>query len=108
MKLSGIVRSKHSVQIKCAGFLYTLGQLEYGEWFLRNVLEGVPQLNAQVLDVAPLAFLHRLSRQLDVVHRQLGLVIQPLDHKDRACMGTMDSEVRRVKFILGYQLGLCN
>lgn len=52
--------------------------------FLRDIFERVPQLDAQVLDVAPLSFLHRLTRQLDVVHRQLGLVEQPLDHKHGA------------------------
>ena len=85
-----------NVQIKPAGFLYTLGRATGGREvnrFLRNVLEGVPQLDAQVLDVAPLALLHGLPRQLDVVHRQLGLVKQPLDHKDRACTETAEGEV---------------
>lgn len=51
---------------------------------LRDIFECVPKLNAQVLDVAPLAFLHRLACQLDVVHCQLGLIKQPLDNKHRA------------------------
>lgn len=53
-------------------------------WSLRDVFECVPQLYAQVLDVAPLSLLNRLSGQVDVVHGQLGLVKQPLDHKHRA------------------------
>lgn len=50
---------------------------------LRHVLQGVPQLPAQVLDVQPLPLLHRLPGEVNVVHSQLGLVKQPLDNKDR-------------------------
>ena len=50
----------------------------------RHVLECVPQLTAQVLDVQPLALLHRLPREVHIVHSQLGLVKQPLYHEHRA------------------------
>lgn len=68
---------------------------------LRDVLEGVPQLNAQVLDVAPLAFLHWLACQLDVVHCQLGLVEQPLDHKHGALIGDSDKVTIRTFLCTG-------
>lgn len=50
----------------------------------RHILERVPQLSAQVLDVQPLALLYRLPREVHVVHCQLGLVKQPLHHEHRA------------------------
>lgn len=51
----------------------------------RHILECVPQLTAQVLDIQPLALLHRLPREVHIVHSQLGLVKQPLHHEDWAC-----------------------
>ena len=50
----------------------------------RHILECVPQLTAQVLDVQPLALLHWLPREVHIVHSQLGLVKQPLHHEHRA------------------------
>lgn len=35
--------------------------LKYRDINLRDIFECVPQLNAQILDVPPLAFLHRLA-----------------------------------------------
>lgn len=56
----------------------------WGPAHSRHVLQGAPQLAAQVLDVQPLALLHRLSREVHVVHGQLGLIEQPLHHEHRA------------------------
>lgn len=49
--------------------------------FLRYVMECAPQLLPQVLYVPPLALVDGLSRQVDVVNCQLGLVEQPLHNK---------------------------
>lgn len=65
---------------------------------LRDIFECVPQLSAQVLDVAPLALLHRLTCQLNVVYCQLSLIKQPLDHKDRACSGKMKKSARQCEY----------
>lgn len=48
---------------------------------LRDVFQSVPELNAQVLDIAPLALLHWLPRKVNVIHCQLSLIEQPLHHK---------------------------
>lgn len=54
---------------------------------LRYITERAPQLLPQVLYVPPLALVDGLSRQVDVVDRQLGLVKQPLHHEHRAWRG---------------------
>lgn len=69
--------------------------------FSRDIFQRVPQLDAEVLDVAPLSFLHRLTRQLDVINRQLGLVKQPLDDKHRAYTGTVYTPVRQPQRTFG-------
>lgn len=67
---------------------------------LRDIFEGVSQFNAQVLDVAPLALLHRLTCQLNVVRCQLSLIKQPLDHKDRACTGKARKSAKQFEPVL--------